>query len=338
MSATLARRVFGACLLSLLGPLSAVAQEASWAEKMFDETRHDFGDVARGSETVHRIRFTNKYKETVHVSNVRTTCGCTAAKPSKTSLASREEAYIEIQMDTRKFSRKKESNVIVTFDAPLAAEVRIPISVYIRTDVVLEPGGANFGAVDLGSSPTRKINIAYAGRPDWTIRGVRSTSGEVTTNLVETSRAGGRVTYDLEVALKPTLPAGDFRSQIFLQTDDAESPQVPVLVEARVEADITVTPEVIAIGPVAAGQSKMVNVVIKGKKPFAVEKLECDSELEAFKVRLPKDTRPVQVLPLTFVAPAKPGSFTETFTLTIADRPQPVTFKAYGTIVEAGSK
>ena len=108
---------------------------------MFEKTSHDFGVVARGSDVSYRLKLKNKYKEDVHIADVRTTCGCSAGEPNKTTLKSLEEAYVEIKMDTRKFTRRKDSNVIVTFDAPLYQEVTIPITAYIRTDVVVEPDG-----------------------------------------------------------------------------------------------------------------------------------------------------------------------------------------------------
>src|SRR5262249_19645571 len=118
----------------------ANAQE--WARNMFEKQEHNFGVVARGSDARYRLKITNLYKETVHISNVTTTCGCTAAKPSADRLASRESAYIELTMDTKKFQHQKDSSVTVVFDQPQYAEVRIPVHAYIRSDVVLTPGGA----------------------------------------------------------------------------------------------------------------------------------------------------------------------------------------------------
>ena len=42
-----------------------------WARDMFAETNHSFGTVARGAKTNFVFEFTNKYRETVHVSAVR---------------------------------------------------------------------------------------------------------------------------------------------------------------------------------------------------------------------------------------------------------------------------
>ena len=118
---------------------SIVQADDNWAAKMFEKTSHDFGVVARGSDSSYRLKLKNIYKETVHIAEVRTTCGCSAGKPSQETLLSLEEAYVEITMDTRKFTRRKDSNVIVVIDQPSYQEVRIPITAYIRTDVVIDP-------------------------------------------------------------------------------------------------------------------------------------------------------------------------------------------------------
>ncbi|HID22304.1 MAG TPA: hypothetical protein EYP14_07875 [Planctomycetaceae bacterium] len=139
------------------------------------------------------------------------------------------------------------------------------------------------------------------------------------------------------VTLKPTAPPGVFRSQVILVTDDRNGSRVPVLVEARIEAEYTVMPAVVSLGILQPGETKTVNVVVKGRKPFKIEKIECEVGEPTFKVRLPKTARTVHVLPLTVVAPEKPGTIAETFTLTIAGASAAVTFKAYGKVAGAGT-
>jgi hypothetical protein len=309
---------------------SANAQATNWAHKMFRVKTHDFGVVARGADVRHRFRVKNVYKETINIASVKTTCGCSAAKPSKKSLVSGEEIYIEVTMDTRRFSRRKDSNLIVIFDNPFYAEVRIPITAYIRTDMVLTPGSVNFGAVDKGLSSDRKIEITYAGRADWKISGVKVNNKYLSGKIVEKSRAGGQVTYELQVSIKPNAPAGTLRDQVVLVTNDANSPFVPVLVQARVENDVTVT--VSSLGTLAAGKKKTFNVVIRGKKEFAIEKIESKNGSDLYKVRLSTKSKKVHVLPISFVPPAKAGPFSDEFTVTVAGRKEPVTFKISGRI------
>src|SRR5262249_37879222 len=79
------------------------AQDNRWAERMFAEREHDFGVVARGTDAKYRLKITNSNPQTVHIANVTTTCGCTAAKPAQETLAPQESTFVEITMNTIKF-------------------------------------------------------------------------------------------------------------------------------------------------------------------------------------------------------------------------------------------
>ena len=81
--------VMVACGLAAVATSSRAA-EPTWAEKMFESRSHDFGVIALTSKVTHRFQVKNLYRETVHISGVKTTCGCSVARPSQTTLASGE--------------------------------------------------------------------------------------------------------------------------------------------------------------------------------------------------------------------------------------------------------
>ena len=78
------------------------ADDPLWAHKMFDKLEHDFGVVPSNADLKFRLKITNLYKETVHISNVSSSCGCTAGKPSKDTLGSEEVAWLDLSMDSRR--------------------------------------------------------------------------------------------------------------------------------------------------------------------------------------------------------------------------------------------
>jgi Protein of unknown function (DUF1573) len=316
----------------------AVGDPSDWAKPMFDSTNHDFGVVARGAEVTHKFRIKNLYKQDIQVTNVTTSCGCTNPNFNRAPAKSGEETYVEISMDTNKFQHLKTSTVTVTVTAfttpPQVAEVRIPVQVYIRSDVVFSPPSINFGAVGVGEKMDRSIEIAYAGRPDWKITKVVTGDPNVQAKIVETGRdPGGSVNYRLEVSLLPSAPVGLLRKQMKLITDDATGNEIPVLAQARVEGDITVTPSVVQLGTLAPGAEATKTVLLRGHKPFVIEKVECDSNRQAFRMpALGRDSKSVHVLSLAFTAPNQIGQFTEKFIVTIAGRQEPVSFTAQGDI------
>jgi hypothetical protein len=311
-----------------------------WAKAMFDSSdlhdgtvSHNFGVVARGAEVTHRFRIRNIYKEDVQIANVTTTCGCTAPQFDGTPVKTGGETYVTITMDTNRFQHQKNSTVTVTFAQPRYAEVRIPVEVYIRSDVVLTPGSINFGAVGVGEKVDRTIEIAYAGRPDWKIIKVANGDPNVDARVVELSRNGGQVNYRLDVSLLPTTPVGYLRKQMKLVTDDATGGEIPLLVQARVEGDVTITPSVVQLGTVAPGLEATKTVLLRSQKPFVIEKVECDSNRQAFRMpALAKDAKQVHVLSLAFTAPNEAGPFSEKFIVTIAGRREPIYFTAQGMI------
>jgi hypothetical protein len=313
---------------------SIMAQDTQWAKGMFSAQSHDFKIVARGADVAQRITIENKFTQDVHIASVTTSCGCTIGKiiDNKNTLKSRETCELEISIDTVRHMGEKNTQVTVTFDAPYYTSVIIPIHVYIRRDIVIQPGGAKFNSVEQGKEATQTLKVEYAGRADWTVRGVESTDPNITASINQLSRIGTEVKYDLKVNVKPSMPVGEFRSSVYLLTDDANSPKVPVLVEGRVDPDVYVTNPVVSLGMLAPGEKKTVSVIVRSKRPMVIEKIESASNNELFMTKLSSEEKTMHVVPLTVTAPSEAGTLQEEFSLKISGRTDPVYFKAYGQI------
>ncbi len=83
-------------------PPPAIPFANSRARIKFESTRHDFGTAPHGEKVKHVFKYSNAGEETLEVRNVRTTCGCTAAEPTKRSLAPGESGQVEVVFDTSK--------------------------------------------------------------------------------------------------------------------------------------------------------------------------------------------------------------------------------------------
>src|SRR5262245_59283262 len=271
---TLPYLLLGLFLLAWYSP--APAQDPQWAQKMFEKLDHDFGIVPSGADLKYRLKITNKYQQQVHILGVASSCGCTAAKPLKDTLASEESTYLDISMDTRRIQQLKETSLTVTFDQPLYAQVRIPVKAYVNPDVLLSPGAAQFGAIPRGKDELRRIGIVYAWRGKSAITDAVSKNPNVGVKLVETRRDSFTIHYELHVTIKGSAPLGELRDQVTLATDDPANPSIPVLVEARVEPEFSISPELVPFGTLVPGQRKTLNIVARGKRPFTIEKIESE--------------------------------------------------------------
>lgn len=348
-------------LFSVLGVASAMssADAQEWATKMLDRTEIKFGSVARLADTTFKVKVRNPYVEDIQVTNLTTSCGCISwiDRPVIT-LKSREERELTIRLDTVGHVGDKRVRAYVTLYEPsrgLNAQVTIPVEGRIRSDFEVRPSYVGFGAIDLGKSYTQRIGINYiGGRPDWKILKGTVSSQFLSVEVHERSRNGGAATYEAIVLIDANAPLGVLRDQLILTTNDVGDATIAIPVEARVEADIVVTD--VQFGTVTPGQPKSMTVVVRGKKPFKIEKVDQVVKVaaarpaddgstpagdtvtlsDAIAVKLPATpTAAVQVLTVTLTPPSESGLFEEDFSIVIEGRRQPVPFKVRGRIQSA---
>ena len=301
-----ARPVFGKLALPLvafglllLGAAPARAQE--WATKMFSVTSHNFGTVARGSKTEFHFTFRNIYKEELHVVGVRTSCGCTTPTITKKDVKTHETSEVVATFNTKTFLGQHGATLTVTFDKPFFAEVQLRITGNIRGDVTFDPPFIDLGNVDLGKGAERKVRVTHSGSTPWEIKDVRSVNSNFAVTLSPPLHTSSQSAYDLTLSLKPEAPAGYVKGQLLLVTNDPRAPQIPMDVEGRVVAEVTVSPQLLALGSVQPGGSVTKNVVVRANRPFKVTGVECGPD-GCITCPVKETPAPVHILPVTFQA------------------------------------
>jgi hypothetical protein len=252
------------------------ARAADWADRLFTETRHDFGPVPRGAKVRHGFVLNNRLSEPVTIVDIRASCGCTRGVANASLVQPGRSAVVEAEMDTRNFVGKKATVLHVTLmtTAGREAEVRLGVSSQILSDIVLNPGTIDFGPVAKGQTPTKSLTIERIGLPEWRVERMVTTCKWLDGSLVETVRDGKKVGYALKLSLKPDAPSGTIRDEILLKSNDKETSAFPIQVVADVRGDVTVSPKVLSLGKVAAPEGTRGKFLIRATKPFTVESVE----------------------------------------------------------------
>ena len=301
-----------ALLLVTLFAVPASGQE--WAEKMFSVTSHNFGTVAKGSKTEFRFIYRNLYEEDVHVSSVRTSCGCTQPAITKKLIKTHETGEIVAAFNTRTFLGQHGATLTVTFDQPFYAEVQLRVAGNIRGDVAFEPASVNLGNVDLGRGAEQVVRVTHIGSTPWEITDVRSANVNFEVLLSQPQHTGSQSAYDLTLRLKPDAPAGYINDQLILVTNDPRAAQIPMDVEGRVVAEVTVSPQLLALGNVVPGGSVTKNIVVRANRPFCVTGIVCNDGC----LSCPAKETPakVHILPVTFQAGDVGGQVERELTIT----------------------
>jgi len=324
-------RLHVSILLMVLLPASPCAAQ-QWADEMFKTKNHDFGTIARAAKAEVAFELPNPYLEDGHIAGVRVTCGCTTPRIEKDTLKTYEKGAIIAHINSDRFLGHQGATITVIFDKPQYAEVHLHVKVYVYSDVLLEPSNVALGTVRRGTAVERTIRVQYNGRSDWKIAEVKSNNPHLTGTVTETSRQGGRTTYDLKVVLDKDAPVGALSDLLMLVTNDPQTKQIPVMVEGEVQADISVSPASLFLGVLQPGQSVTKQIVVRGQKPFRIASVQGDCK--CLQAAVPKDTeaKSLYLVPVTFTAGEKTGRITQTVCIETDAEHAPLKVPAYAVV------
>lgn len=290
----------GACL-----PAAVCGQ--GWAQKMFPETSHDFGDVIRGARPEHVFVIENIYEEMMVIDYVRSSCGCTKVSVDRQQLRTWEKAQITARFDTVAYAGKREATISVGFAHPFRAEVKLTVRGNIITDVQCYPQQIEFGSVLPRGSVPQVITITRRNNPNFRIADVRSTFSHVGVQYREVRRDAQEVVYQMQVWLKDDVPSGMVQSELNVIAQESSQPlreiRIPVQFTAKVMAPLQISPSVLNIPNAIAGQTVTQRVLLKADEPFRVRDVVCDDQ--AFSVRADGESRKVHFVEVSYRAPGE---------------------------------
>jgi hypothetical protein len=330
-------------VMGVVGVLAAAsvapAQSDNWANKLFTSKggpqalHHEFGNVPLGTMLHHSFPIYNPWAIPIEITEVRVSCGCVTARVSKNLLQPRETATLEVNMDTLRFKKPEARtvSVYVSVGPQYISTATVQVSANARGDVVLQPGQVSFGVIAGGQSPSRVIDVEYAGVLDWRINEVIKNDAPVEAVAEEWYRQPGKVGYHLRVSLKPDAHPGPLTKELLLKTNDPASPLVPVLVEATIQAPLTVSPNPLSFGTVKIGDTISKRVIIRATQAFKITGV--DGGGDTFTTELPTNASIQQIVTVTYQAKTAGDVHQELKIKTDLPQEAPATLKVEGIVV-----
>src|SRR5262249_16614636 len=129
-------------------------------------------------------------------------------------------------------------------------------------------------SVPRGQTPTRNIDVEYAGGLDWRVLEIiKSASAPFELRVEELPRPVSqtfRRGYRLFATMKADAPAGPFKQEITLKTNDPPSPALTFNISGSVQATLAVSPTNLAVSGLRVGESQTKKVVLRADRPFRV--------------------------------------------------------------------
>jgi hypothetical protein len=291
---------------------------------LFENKVKDFGVTPRGPVLTHYFLFTNNTKQTLTLGQPRVSCGCTSAALLKNQIAPGETSAVVAYMDTRRIQTPgvtKAVLIYVPFFSPSQEEVTLKVQTVCRDDLMFAPDTLAFGTVRKGQTPKATTKVTFTSDPKWEIKKCTSTGAYVHVEHKVESRNGSSVTYEITATLDKNCPAGNWTSDVNLETSNPAVAKLRIPVTVNVTAPVAVTPGAVQFGDLAPGAGAEQQVTLKSDTPFKILKVNgADEQLEV-KVDSP-EAKAVHTLTVS-ANPKDVGGFERTVELVTDNKDQP---------------
>jgi hypothetical protein len=311
-------------VLGLVGVLAFGGLALAGPTDMFEEKEKDFGVSPKGTTLIHYFRFTNNTNQTVTLGQPRVSCGCVTPALTRNQLAPGETAAVIAYMDTRRIQHAgvtKSVIVFVPFLTPTFEEVALKVTTVTRDDLMMSPDTLAFGTVGKGKGAKVATKVTFTSDANWEVKKASSTGAFVNPEFKLASRNGSFVTYDVTALLDKDCPAGNWTSDVYLETSNAAVAKLRIPVTVNVVASVAAQPENVSFGDVKVGTAPEKKVTIQATAPFKILGVKgADDQLS---VLVDKDMAlPVHTLTIA-ASPKTEGGFTRKVEILTDNKEQP---------------
>jgi hypothetical protein len=235
---------------------------------------YNFGSVLNGVPVSHVFKIHNAGTGTLIIGAVQTSCGCTAAKPTRNDLAPGEDSDIAVSFDTR-FDKGPATRTVTVFtNDPSAKEIVLTLKGDVKVQVEAAPAQVAFGDVKYATAQSRQVflNDLVGGQDPRAVKNFKVQSlsnANPNIKVAAAPRTDGKAGAVLTVAMLDTMPVGAFDDTIKVTTSRAP---VDITVFGTVQGDLTVKPAQVSFGvvPHHQGTLRFVRLVNEGARPVKV--------------------------------------------------------------------
>jgi len=232
----------------------------------------DFGSVEQGTPVTHVFHLKNTGDTPLRISNVKSSCGCTAAVVSESDVQPGGEARVLATLDTSRVAGRTTKVLSVYSDDPQVPVAALTLTGEVLADLVLSPNPTYLGRLRRGETVSREV-VIRPGRPGGTTV-VRAVGGELSglQTRLELRPDGSQ---RLLLALDPGVPLGRFSRELRLETTSTRQPVIVLPVFGSIEGDVVVLPSQVSFGVARAGASPERRLLIRnrGLHPLTVRRV-----------------------------------------------------------------
>jgi hypothetical protein len=169
-----------------------------------DKPEINLGTMYSGMKKKGKIVLKNIGTDTLYISSVQPSCGCTAVKQPKRFLIPNESDDSEFEFNSSGYHGKVEKYIIVTSNDPTSQSVSVKLVADVKEE--LEPTNHSvflwFGNVGIGKPSVKEMSLKNISEHSITIKNFTVSSSAITIKLAKKTLKPND-TVDVQVTLKP---------------------------------------------------------------------------------------------------------------------------------------
>ncbi|MBF6567445.1 MAG: DUF1573 domain-containing protein [Candidatus Binataceae bacterium] len=224
---------------------------------------YDFGTVLNGAPVKHSFLIKNAGPGKLIIGPVMASCGCTAAKPTRTELNPGETSEINVTLATGVLSGHDSHTVTLTSNDPKAPMTTLTMVGEVKAQVTAVPAEIDFGKIPHGRAAARDLIVTPLKGQGFAIERLVNANPNV---KIERQGVGPDRSMRYKVLLANSTPVGPFVDTVEIRNNRAP---LSVAVFGNVTGPITVDPPQVSFGivPHFGSAERIVRITNLGSRP-----------------------------------------------------------------------
>jgi hypothetical protein len=210
----------------------------------FQTTDFDFGNIEQGKVVNHDFALSNTGGDVLKITDVRASCGCTAAKPEKSELNPGESTSVQVSFNSTGRLGMQQKYVYVVTNDPSNAEIKLKISGNILSPgselsdaklpkIFFQQSQYDFGIVKEGDVVSHTFTFTNKGKATLDIKDIKTSCG-CTAALVSNKQIPPGKEGTLKIDLDTKNREGRMSRTITVSSNDPEEPNKVLTIYAEI--------------------------------------------------------------------------------------------------------
>jgi len=219
------------------GKKEIIVNPASKARILFLEDYYDFGSIPLNAVVVHDFPIKNIGTDTLVITAVKPTCGCTTAPLGTDKIAPGEVTELHVQLNTKKLNGLVRKFINIECSDPINPYMRITFKAIINDPnqvIIPIPNTADFGNVLKGDTKAIALELKNAAASDLNLKLVALPDEDLITSKTEKMALKANEITELQFALSDRFKAGPIVSSITIEAEGKPETRITIPITGTV--------------------------------------------------------------------------------------------------------